>query len=81
VTASGEIMEGPIASWLVARGHKGAPAASLAREWINRLTAPARLDRLLGRRKPYPEEPGGNALDALDRAAARDAVAYLLKLP
>jgi len=81
VTASGEIMEGPVASWLVARGHKGAPAAGLAREWINRLTAPARLDRLLGRRKPYPEEPGGNALDALDRAAARDAVAYLLKLP
>jgi AcrR family transcriptional regulator len=81
VTASSEIMEKPVASWLAARGHKGAHAASLAREWINRLTAPARLDRLLGRRKPYPEEPGGNALDALDRAAARDAVNYLLSLP
>jgi AcrR family transcriptional regulator len=81
VTASGEIMEKPVAAWLAARGHKGAPAASLAREWINRLTAPARLDRLLGRRKPYPEEPGCNALDALDRAAARDAVSYLLSLP
>jgi AcrR family transcriptional regulator len=81
VTASSEIMEKPVASWLAARGHKGAPAASLAREWINRLTAPARLDRLLGRRKPYPEQPGGNALDALDRAAARDAVSYLLSLP
>lgn len=81
VTASSEIMEGPVASWLVARGHKNSPAAGLAREWINRLTAPARLDRLLGRRKPYPEEPGGNLLDALDRAAARDAVAYLLSLP
>jgi AcrR family transcriptional regulator len=81
VTASSEIMERPVASWLAARGHKGAPAASLAREWINRLTAPARLDRLLGRRKPYPEQPGGNALDALDRAAARDAVSYLLSLP
>jgi hypothetical protein len=74
-------MERPVASWLAAMGHKGAPAASLAREWINRLTAPARLDRLLGRRKPYPEQPGGNALDALDRAAARDAVSYLLSLP
>ena len=81
VTASSEIMEKQVASWLAARGHKGALATSLAREWINRLTAPARLDRLLGRRQPYPEEPGGNALDALDRAAARDAVNYLLSLP
>ena len=79
VAASNEIMEKPIASWLAAKGHRGTAAASLAREWINRLTAPARLDRLLGRRKPYPEEPGGNTLDALDRACARDAVAYLLQ--
>jgi AcrR family transcriptional regulator len=78
VTASSEIMEKSVASWLAAKGHKGAQASSLAREWINRLTAPARLDRLLGRRKPYPEEPGANVLDAADRAAARDAVSYLL---
>jgi AcrR family transcriptional regulator len=80
VTASSEIMERPIASWLTAKGHKGAQAAALAREWLNRLTAPARLDRLLGRRQPYPEEPGANALDALDRAAARDGVNGLLGL-
>jgi AcrR family transcriptional regulator len=80
ITASSEIMEKPVASWLAPQGHKGAHAAALAHEWINRLTAPARLDRLLGRRKPYPEEPGGNALDAADRAAARDAVSYLLSL-
>jgi AcrR family transcriptional regulator len=80
VTASSEMMERPIASWLAAKGLRGSHAASLAREWINRLTAPARLDRLLGRRQPYPEEPGGNSLDALDRAAARDAVGYLLGL-
>ena len=78
VTASSEIMERPIASWLAAKGHKGTQAAGLAREWLNRLTAPARLDRLLGRRQPYPEEPGANALDALDRAAARDGVNDLL---
>jgi len=78
VKESSEIMEKPIASWLAAKGHKA--TASLAREWINRLTAPARLDRLLGRRKSYPEEPGNNTLDALDRAAARDAVSYLLNL-
>ena len=80
VKESSEIMEGPIAAWLAARGHKAPSAAILAREWINRLTAPARLDRLLGRRRPYPEEPGGNTLDALDRTAARDAVGYLLNL-
>ena len=56
------------------------PGANLVREWINRLTAPARLDRLLGHRQPYPQEPGSNTLDALDRAAARDAVNYLLSL-
>jgi len=76
VTESSEIMEKPILSWLAANGRKGANAS--AREWINRLTAPARLDRLLGRRQPYPEEPGGNTLDTLDRAAARDAVSHLL---
>jgi len=80
VKESSEIMERPIASWLAVRGHKAPGAALVAREWINRLTAPARLDRLLGRRRPYPEEPGGNTLDALDRTAARDAVGYLLNL-
>jgi AcrR family transcriptional regulator len=80
VKESSEIMERPIASWLAAQGHKAPGAAIVAREWINRLTAPARLDRLLGRRRPYPEEPGGNTLDALDRTAARDAVGYLLNL-
>jgi TetR/AcrR family transcriptional repressor of mexJK operon len=80
VTVSGEIMERPVAAWLAARGHRAAQTASLAREWINRLTAPARLDRLLGRRRPYPREPGDNTLDAADRTAARDAVSYLLGL-
>jgi len=80
VTASSEIMEKPVALWLAAKGHKSANAANLVREWINRLTAPARLDRLLGHRQPYLQEPGGNTLDILDRAAARDAVSYLLSL-
>lgn len=80
VKESADIMEKPIASWLAAQGQKAPSAAILAREWINRLTAPARLDRLLGRRRPYPEEPGANTLDALDRTAARDAVSYLLNL-
>jgi AcrR family transcriptional regulator len=80
VKDSSEIMEKPIASWLAAQGHKGPAATSLAREWVNRLIAPARLDRLLGRRRPYSEQPGGNVLDTLDRAAARDAVSYLVNL-
>src|SRR5258707_419320 len=55
VMASSEIMEKPVALWLAAKGHKSANAANLVREWINRLTAPARLDRLLGHRQPYPQ--------------------------
>lgn len=37
-------------------------------------TAQARFDRLFGLRPPYPDPPGGNALDALDRAAVRAAI-------
>ena len=67
----------PVRAHLKGRGIATAQADALATAFIERAAAAARLDRLIGIRPPYPELPGGNRLDAKDRAAAAAAAEIL----
>ena len=78
IAESDRIMEAPVTAWLRAQGYDAAGASGRARDWLNGLTAPARLDRLLGRRSAYAKEPGSNTIDVRDRAAASEAVEALI---
>ena len=67
----------PVRAHLKGRGIATAKADALAMAFVERAAAAARLDRLIGIRPPYPELPGGNRLDAKDRAAAAAAADIL----
>ena len=67
----------PLAQFLESHGTSHALAEKSAAATVDRLTARARLDRLVGIRKAYPSLPGKNQLDEIDRAAVEDAVRYL----
>jgi TetR/AcrR family transcriptional repressor of mexJK operon len=79
LTSTSDAIERPIRLWLAARGHKDGDAKVAASRWIGELTAQARLDRLLGKTAPYPQEPGRNELTRPDDAAVILAIEALLK--
>jgi len=79
LAATSDAIERPIRLWLAAHGHKDGEARVAAGRWIGELTAQARLDRLLGKTAPYPQEPGGNELTRGDNAAVDLAIEKLLE--
>jgi AcrR family transcriptional regulator len=73
-------MSQPVSQFLRDNGASEALAHASAVATLDRLMSKARLDRLLGIRKPYPSLPGSNQLDDLDRAAVEEAVQHLCRL-
>jgi AcrR family transcriptional regulator len=67
----------PLSRLLETRGSDETAAKQHAIRAIDLLTSKARLDRLVGLRRPYPLPPGKNALDEADRRAVELAVQYL----
>lgn len=78
VTATREAVTGPVRQHLEARGCPAAKAADAADGFIERATATARLDRLVGLRPPYGEPDEGIVLDDKDLQAAAEAARWLI---
>ena len=77
IDETGAALLTPVRTYLKGCGITTAKADALAMAFVERAAAAARLDRLIGIRPPYPELPGGNRLDAKDRAAATAAAEIL----
>jgi AcrR family transcriptional regulator len=72
-------MHAPLSRYLRERGVGEALLAETTAQIIDLLTSKARLDRLVGLRKPYPSLPGKNQLDSLDKLAVHVAVLQLAR--